>query len=251
MPRWAIITGGSRGIGQAIARRLAEEGWGVMLAARSSDALEGTAAELRALVPGVAVRTSAVDVTDDEAFGDFIMDARREVEHLDAFVACAGGAEPLDLLRLDVDAWRAVLDLNLTAVFRGVSQAARWMVAEGDSTQDRSILVVSSVRARRPRSGYAAYGAAKAGAEALVEAAAVELAPHRIRVNTLTPGVTRTGLALQAPPAALDAAVASIPLGRMAEPSEVADVAAFLCSERARFVTGANVVVDGGQQFGA
>ena len=123
------------------------------------------------------------------------------------------------------------------------------MMVDAPSDANKSILAVSSIRAVGVRPGRLAYAVTKAGLNQFVRAAAYELAPLGIRVNALSPGITATPLALEGNPEVFEEMVATVPLGRAGDPDDMAAAALYLCSPAARFVTGANLVVDGGESL--
>jgi len=144
--------------------------------------------------------------------------------------------------------WQKILDFNLTGTFLGVQWAARRM-AKLDPGANRAILVVSSIRALGARPGRLAYSATKGALNQLVRVAALELAEHGIRVNALSPGITATPMALERNPEVYAQMTASVPLGRSGAPEDMGAAARYLCSPAARFVTGTNLVVDGGESL--
>ena len=245
--RRALVTGGTRGLGRAFVDRLVEEGCAVALCARTGAAVEQTLAELRER--GATVSGAAVDVTDEAALTAFVHRSAQDLGGLDLLVANAGGATGGPTL-VDADAqdWRTTLDLNVVHAAVLV-RAALPHLAASDAA---SVLVVASISGSRPQPR-PQYAAAKAAELALAASLARELGPQRIRVNTLSPGsVLFEGGSWahrrDADPEAFGAFVArEFPLGRLGTPQEVADVAAFLLSPRASWVSGTDVVVDGAQ----
>jgi 3-oxoacyl-[acyl-carrier protein] reductase len=243
----AFVTGGTRGIGRAIALRLADEGCAVGICARDADAVARAAAELRTL--GVGAHGVAADVTDDVALADAVDEVAAALRGLDLVVANAGGSAGGPALEdVDADDWERTLALNVTHPALLLRAALPHLRARGGGA---AVLIasISGMRAQ-PRAQYAA---AKAAEIHLAHTLARELGPDGIRVNALSPGsilFEGGGWASrrEAEPEAFDAWVAAeFPLGRLGTPKEVADIAAFLLSDRASWVSGANVVVDGAQ----
>ena len=245
--RRALVTGGTRGLGRAIVGRLVDEGCAVALCARSADVVNSTVAELRA--GGATAFGAAVDVSDSQALSRFVDDAARELGGLDLLVANAGGSTGgpglADATAAD---WRATLDLNVVHTVVAVQAALPHLLA----SEAASVLVVSSISGSRP-APKPQYAAAKAAEISLAASLARELGPQGIRVNTLSPGsiVFEGGTWADRRdhnPEGYAAFVRNeFPWGRLGSPDEVADVAVFLLSPRASWVSGTDVVVDGAQ----
>ena len=161
-------------------------------------------------------------------------------------MANAGSGAVTPFLDLSLEEWDRTVALNLTGTFLCCQQAARMMRdLEGEN---RAILVISSIRAVGARPGRLVYSATKAAVNQLVRVAAQELAPFGIRINTLSPGITATPMS-EGNPEAFAEAEANVPLGRAGTPSDMAAGALYLCSPSAAFVTGANLIVDGGESL--
>jgi 2-deoxy-D-gluconate 3-dehydrogenase len=249
----ALVTGAARGIGQAIALRLAEAGAAVMLADIDEAAAREAAEALTASGGHVAaVRADVGRVNDARAM------VRRTAEmfgRLDILVNNAGIYPFAAAVRASEEHWDHILDVNLKGAFFAAQAAARQMIAEGHGGR---IVNVSSVDALRPTGNLAAYGASKAGLVALTRSLALEWAQYGILVNAIvpgeivTPGTEAAGaeLAQQGGVPVADmrspAFLARIPLGRLGEPDDVAKVALFLASGLADYLTGSAIVVDGG-----
>jgi len=238
----AVVTGASRGIGRAIALRLADEGAGVAICARSEPALRETEAELRAR--SVPVHAAVCDVGDAEGLDGFLEAAHASLGGVDILVNNPSGFSFAD----DEDAWDSTLNVDLMAAVRASSKVAAWMGGTGGG----AIVHISSIAGLEAAGFPASYGAAKAALVSHAKSLAVALAPQKIRVNTVAPGSIEFpgGLWEQMShdnPGLYGAVLKTIPWGRMGTPEEVADVVTFLVSERASWVTGVCVVVDGAQ----
>ncbi|HEY0095345.1 MAG TPA: SDR family NAD(P)-dependent oxidoreductase, partial [Archangium sp.] len=245
--RAALVTGSSRGIGRAIATALAREGVRVCLSARGAEGLEATAAELRA--SGAEVVTVAGDVATLEGAAAAVDAAVRAFGALDVLVNNVGGSGGVGAFDVaTAPQWKDVLDRNLLAAVWCSQHAVEHMKARGGGC----IVHINSIYGREYGTS-APYTAAKAGLTALTKEMAIDLARHRIRVNGVAPGsILFPGGSWdrrrQAQPEKVEKLVREeLPWGRFGTPEEVADVVVFLCSERARWVTGATLPVDGGQ----
>ena len=250
----ALVTGAAGGIGLAVCRRLADAGAPVALLDRDAEAVEAAAATVREH-GGTAVAVPA-DVTDAAAVEKAVDAGEEALGPLDTLVNVAGVLHVGRVTELDDADWRHCLDVNAT----GVMHACR---AVGARLADRgrgSVVTVASNAAGVPRTGMAAYAASKAAAVALTRVLGLELAGQGVRANVVCPGSTDTGMLdamgdLPADHAALVRGSAEtfklgIPLGRIADPQDVAEVVAFLASDAARHVTLQTVYVDGGASLG-
>lgn len=248
--RVCVVTGASRGIGLATARRLAEEGARVLMVARGEAAL----AEAAETVPGA--EWIAADVTDPDCTHRIVATATEQLGGLDVLVNNAGTSKNINFDELTDDEWRAQHELNVMAPMRLMRLAAPLMAARGWGR----IVNVASSSGKRPSASNMAYSVAKAGQLSLSRAFADVYAKDGVLVNAVTPGPTATelwvgggGLADQVAASsgttrdeALAAAAARIPRGKLGEVQDVADVVVFLCSERAGNVAGAAWSADGG-----
>lgn len=248
--RVAFVTGASRGIGEAIARRFAAEGARVALAARDEAACERIAVEI-AQGGGEAVAMGC-DVTLPVSVSGAIASIAARWGRIDVLVNNAGLGGPTPLEDPDDSRWNAILATNLTAVFRVTREAAPFIPRGG------RVLNLSSVLGRFGVGGYSAYCASKHGVIGLTRALALELAPRQITVNALCPGWVETDMAREGfgrigssqggmVEAGRKAAAEMAPLKRVLDPEEIAGLAAYLASDEAKNVTGQAVVIDGGQ----
>jgi glucose 1-dehydrogenase len=243
--RWAVVTGASKGIGAAIAEAFVESGGNVVLVARGREHLETFAEQLHEnAADGQQVKTHTADVADPASVAELFSWLSGEIAQLDIFVANAGTGSMSSFIDLPLEHWNEMVALNLTGTMLCCQAAARLMIT--NPGVDRAILVISSIRALRAAPGRLAYSVTKAAVNQMIRVAAIELAPHGIRVNGLSPGITETPLT-KSHPEAFAEAVANVPLQRAGAPRDMASAAVFLCSPASRFTTGANLVIDGGE----
>ncbi len=237
----AVITGGSKGIGRAIALAFAREGAGVAICARGETALQETEAELRA--HGVPVLAQACDVADAAALDRFLDAAKAALGRIDILVSNASAIA----FGNDETAWKSSIDIDVMAAVRST-----WKVVPGMIEAGGGVIIYISSGSGLEAGSPPAYAAAKAGLISLSKTMAVELATKNIRVNVVLPGSIEFPGGVwaefkQSNPAMYAAVLATIPSGRMGLAEEVADVVAFLASTRANWVRGAAIRVDGGQ----
>jgi len=234
----AFVTGGASGIGAATCRRMAAEGARVAVV----DIDESRAQAVAQSVDGIAY---AVDVTDFDALSRAAGDANAKLGGLTLLFNNAGGSSMAALHDYELDEWQRIVTLNLTGVFHGFKAVAPLIAESGGG----AIVSTASISGTRPAAGEAPYAAAKAAVAALTATAALEYAPT-VRVNAVSPGMIATPMTtLLLERQGLGRAeqmAAKTPLDRVGAPEDIADVVVFLCSDLARFVTGQNLVIDGG-----
>jgi NAD(P)-dependent dehydrogenase (short-subunit alcohol dehydrogenase family) len=236
--RVAVVTGGGAGIGRGIAEGMSAFGAKVALWERDPDSCASTADSLGAL--GIAV-----DVRDSEQVDAALQRTVDELGEVSILVNNAGGTFKAPLLETTENGWDALYRSNLRHVLLCTQRIAKRLVAAG---LPGSVINVTSIEGVRAAPGYAAYAAAKAGVINYTKTAALELAPHGIRVNALAPDLTVTEGLLRLSPG-LDATAATmIPMGRAGHVDEMASAAVFLASEMSSYITGQTIHVDGGTQ---
>ena len=235
--RVALVTGSTRGIGRAIAERLAECGARVAVVGRDLGRAEETA---RAL--GGEARGFACDVADTAAVGRLVDDVEKGFGSLDILVNNAGLTRDNLLMRMKDDDWDAVLDANLRGAFATIRAASRGMMKR----RWGRIVNIASVVGVIGNKGQANYAASKAGLIGLTKSVAKELASRNILANAVAPGFIETDMTAAMTPEARASLSGQIPLERLGTPADIAGIVAFLASEHAAYITGQVLVVDGG-----
>jgi NAD(P)-dependent dehydrogenase (short-subunit alcohol dehydrogenase family) len=241
--RVAVVTGGGAGIGEGIARALASEGCNLCILDRDANAAKNAASSLQA--PGIVARSAAVDVGDAAAVENAITEAISGFGRLDILVNAAGVLSTGTVAELPVTEWQRISQVNLAGVVYCVKSAIPTM------RQQRfgRIINIASVSAMRGGGsiGNTLYGTTKAGVVALTMGLARELGPFGITANAIAPAVVDTAMTRDAlTESAQRRILERIPLGRLAHLADIADLAAFLASDRAAFITGVTIPVDGG-----
>lgn len=245
--RAAVVTGGARGIGRAVVEQLLREGGSAVIADIDGDEAARTAETLSTVGPG-RVAALPCDVSSRADVHAAVALALARFGRLDVMVSHAGIADVEPFLDQDEGSFAKMLAVNVTGAFLCIQEAARVMRERGGG----SIVVTGSTNAFWIESNAAAYNASKGGVVALMRSAALDLAPYGIRVNSVAPGLIRTRLTTYVtdiPENATDY-LRNIPLRRFGEPADVADAILFLASDQARWITGADLAVDGGQTIG-
>ena len=237
----ALITGGSRGIGAATARKLASEGALVWVGFNQrADAADAVVAAITDA--GGQARSIQIDVRDTASVEAAVKTVFDDQRRIDVLVNSAGITRDGLMLGMDEAQWSDVLDTNATGSYRVVKSVARMMLMK----RSGSIVLLSSVAGQKAGRGHANYAASKGAVEAMTRALAVELAKKKIRVNAVAPGVIVTDMSARVREAAEDVILGEILLKRFGEPEEVANVIAFVASDDAAYMTGQVLAVDGG-----
>lgn len=236
-----LITGGAQGIGYACAEALKEQGARVILADINADGVKAAATSLGDGTVAYICDVGKVDQVND------LFD-RIESEHgaVEVLVNNAGIAKPCDFLETTPEQFQEVINVNLVGGFVALQRAARAMVAQGIQG---SVINMSSINAIVAIPSIAAYCASKGGVTQLTKAAALALAPHNIRVNAVGPGSIDTAMmaGINANPEAMNTVMSRTPLKRVGDASEIANVVAFLASDKASYITGETIYADGGR----
>jgi 3-oxoacyl-[acyl-carrier protein] reductase len=230
------VTGGARGIGAAVSRELAAAGARIAVNYRSGAEV---AEALAAKIGGVAMQA---DVADPEQVATLVERTESELGPLDILVANAGLTRDTLLVRMSDEEWNEVIDTNLRGVFNSCRAVARGMLKR----RSGAIVTLTSVVGLHGNPGQTNYAASKAGIVGFTKSLAKELGSRGVRVNAIAPGYISTELTEVLPEELRDMILGNTPLGRLGDPEDVARCVRFLCSEEARFVTGAVLQVDGG-----
>jgi 3-oxoacyl-[acyl-carrier protein] reductase len=238
--RTAIVTGASRGIGKAIAMRLAAAGAKVACVARSADKLKETADAI--IAAGGAAEVHPCDVTDSAAVSKLVEELAEKWGGIDIVVNNAGITKDTLILRMDDESWDSVIATNLRSVFLFTRAAALVMMRK----RSGRIINISSISGLIGNPGQANYAASKAGIIGFTRTVAQELASRKVTVNAVCPGFIASEMTEALGPAILDEVKKRIPSKRLGEADEVADAVLFLASDSASYITGEVITIDGG-----
>ncbi|MGB0630573.1 MAG: SDR family NAD(P)-dependent oxidoreductase [Alphaproteobacteria bacterium] len=237
----ALVTGGAQGIGYACAEAIAESGARIVLADINADGVKSAAEKL-----GGETTAMVCDMADADQINAMFDRIETDIGPVSILVNCAGIAIPNDFLETPLEEFTSVIDINLVGTFVATQWAAKSMIA---ADIKGAIVNISSVNAQISIPTIAAYCASKGGVMQLTKASALALAPHGIRVNAVGPGSIDTAMmaGVNADPDAMSMVLSRTPLKRIGEPREIGDVVAFLASDKASYITGETIYVDGGR----
>jgi NAD(P)-dependent dehydrogenase (short-subunit alcohol dehydrogenase family) len=238
----AIVTGGGKGIGRAIALGLAASGASVTIAARSPQEIEAVAEEIKK--SGGKSMAVVTDLTVNEQLEDMVQKTISTFGRIDILVNNAARSFMRNLIDLREDGWDKVFDTNVKAVWLLSRLVARTMVEQ----KSGQIINITTIGAEKAEAGMAAYCCSKAALKMLTRSMALEWAPYGIRVNAVGPALTRTEFSkpIWSNPEIAKLVSAKIPMGRLAEPEDIVGAVLFLASGAADFITGQSIYVDGG-----
>jgi len=241
--RNAVVLGGTRGIGRAIAGTLAGEGAGVAVCARNADQVASTVAELKAM--GVKATGAAVDITDAAALKSWISDAAQELGSIDLLFSNAGAMAQGG----DAASWEQNFRLDVLGAVNAFEAARPYLEASGEKSGNAAFVLISSVSAAQADTA-SSYGPIKAALVHMAKGLARQYAAKKIRVNVVSPGTVYFkggvwNMVEENAPKRYADALARNPTGRMATPQEIANAAVFLASPASSFTTGSNLIVDG------
>jgi acetoacetyl-CoA reductase len=243
--RVAVITGGMGGLGTALCQHLAKRGLRVAAtySPENGHVPEWLAQQQR---NGFGFRAFCLDVTDYTSCENTVARIESEMGSVDVLVNNAGITRDASIRKMTLDDWRAVLRTDLDSIFNMTKQVVSGMAERGWGR----IINISSVNGQRGSFGQANYAAAKAGIHGFTKSVALEVAKKGVTVNTVSPGYLRTPMVTKIPRDILiERILPEIPIGRLGEPDEVAALVAFLTSDEAAFITGANIAINGGQHM--
>lgn len=241
--RIAIITGGGRGIGFAIAKGLASSGAAIVIADINKDGAEKAAAMIRE--EGFQAKSISVDVSKRSSVEDMVIEVIKECRKIDILVNCAGIIVRKPIEEVTDEDWNSIMDVNLRGIFLCSQMVGREMIKQ----REGKIINISSNIAQVLQPGRGVYAVSKAGVSHLTKVMALEWAPYHINVNALAPAPTMTDLNKKyfaEHPEDLKERLRSIPMGRLGDPQDYVGTAIFLASKASDFITGQTIFVDGG-----
>jgi len=236
----AIVTGASRGIGLEIANKLSQSGANIVLIGRNIDSLKLVEPKIQS--NGVKVLSIALDVSDFDSFNNTIKKVHEKFGKIDILVNNAGVTKDNIIMRLKENDWDDVININLKGCFNGIKAVSRAMI----KSKFGRIINITSVIGLIGNSGQSNYAASKAGIIGLTKSISKELGSRNITVNAIAPGYIQTEMTQSLNDELKKDLLESIPLQRFGKPEEIADLVCFLASEKASYITGQTLNVDGG-----
>lgn len=241
--RVALVTGGTGGIGDAIARRLAASGAKIATNYRNEGKAQAWLAEMEKL--GYVARIYPVDVTNYDGCQTMISQIEADLGPVDILVNNAGITQDTTLRKMSKEQWDSVLSVNLDGLFNVTRPIVPGMIERGRGR----IINISSINGQKGQVGQTNYAAAKAGMHGFTMALAQEVARKGVTVNTISPGYIATEMVMAVPDDIRKQIISQIPVGRLGQPEEIADLVEYLASDRAGFITGADFAINGGQHM--
>ncbi len=239
----ALVTGGIGGLGTAMCRALVAQGHRVFANHLPSEQEQAQAWQKALRAEGIEVGLAAGNVADYESSGAMIRQVIEQTgQPIQILVNCAGITRDTTLKKMPREHWDAVISTNLNSLYNVTSQLIDAMMESGYGR----VINISSVNGQKGQFGQTNYSAAKAGVHGFTMALAQETASKGVTVNSISPGYIETPMAMAVPREIRDKIIASVPVGRLGKPAEIGAVVAFLCSESAAYITGANIPVNGG-----
>lgn len=239
--RVVLVTGATGGLGTAMCKKLHEEGYHVVGNYRNAEKAKAWLEKLHA--EGYAIDAYEADVTSYDSVGQMVQKIEQEIGPIDVLVNNAGITRDTTFRKMTPQQWHDVINTNLTSVFNCTRHVINGMIERGFGR----IINISSVNAQRGQIGQANYSAAKAGMHGFTKTLAMEVANKGITVNTISPGYIATDMVMAVREDVRNQIIAQIPVGRLGGTEEVAHLVAFLASDKASFITGANMSINGGQ----
>lgn len=239
----AFITGGTGGIGSAICRTLHDAGYTVVSASSTQEKADNWQAKQAS--QGYNFKTCVLNVADFDSCTRNILDVEESIGPINVLVNTAGITEDTTLKRMAKETWQHVIDINLTGTFNTCRNVIEFMLKR----QYGRIINISSINGEKGQFGQVNYAASKAGIHGLTMSLAQEVASKGITVNTISPGYIATDMVMAVEEKIRNQIIAQIPVGRLGQPDEIAEVVAFLANDKSGFITGSNLSVNGGQHM--
>lgn len=244
--RTALITGGMGGMGTAIAQALSKEGYHVAVSYnKGGDHSFAIDWQNQQKKEGFHFEIFYADIANFESAATMIEDAEKKLGTIDVLVNNAGVTEDITLMKMSPEQWYKVINTNLNGIFNVTRNVLNKMI----ENKYGRIINISSINGQKGQFGQTNYCASKAGIHGFTKALAQEIAKKGITVNTVSPGYVKTGMVAKMDQAILDKIISQIPVGRLAEPEEVARMVCFLASNHSGFITGSNFSINGGQHM--